>query len=286
MQTFEYSMRPNRGQAQQLMAVLMASRKLYNTGLEELITTYKATGKHLHLYEQDKKHGKAAHPDLPAVVVDTTLKRLHRACAHFFRGCREGQKIGFPRFKGGNRWDPMQLRDAQHTLKGSSFHAPRPCGGTIRVNLHRPLQGTFKSARFVLRPSGWHLQGVCETVPSPLPVQDNAVGLDMGMTSLVADSTGRQRKHPKNLQRSAETLSKAQRRLARCTKGSARRRKAQRVVARHHERIVQQRQDTLHKISRAYVNGDQMMAIADLRPAHMGRNHALARAISDASWGQ
>src|SRR5437879_4778895 len=28
---------------------------------------------------QDKRHGKEAHPDLPAVVVDTTLKRLHRS---------------------------------------------------------------------------------------------------------------------------------------------------------------------------------------------------------------
>ena len=286
MKTFEYRMRPNRGQAQQLMAVLMASRKLYNTGLEELIATYEATGKHLHLYEQDTKHGKAEHPDLPAVVVDTTLKRLHRACAHFFRGCREGRRVGFPRFKGGNRWDTIQLRDAQHTLKGHYFHAPRQCGGKIRVNVHRPLQGTFKYARFVVRPSGWYLQCVCETVPSPLPVQANAVGLDMGITYLVADSTGRQIKNPKNLQRSAETLGKAQRRLARCTKGSVRRRKAQRVVARHHERIVHQRQDTLHKISRAYVNGYQVIALEDLRPANMVRNHALARAISDASWGQ
>ena len=60
------------------------------------------TGKHLHLYAQDKQHGKAAHPDLPAVVVDTTLKRLHRSFAHFFRGRREGERIGFPRLKGGS----------------------------------------------------------------------------------------------------------------------------------------------------------------------------------------
>ena len=279
-------MRPNREQSHKLMAVLIASRKLYNTGLEELIATYENTGKHLHLYEQDKKHGKTEHPDLPAVVVDTTLKRLHRSFANFFRGRREGRRIGFPRFKGGNRWDTIQLRDAQHTLKGSYFHAPRQCGGKIRVNVHRPLQGTFKYGRFVLRPSGWYVQGVCETAPSPLPVKDHAIGLDMGITYLVADSAGRQIPNPKNLQRSAETLGLAQRRLAQCQKGSRRRRKAQRVVARHHERIVNQRQDTLHKMSRAYVNGYQVIAIEDLHPANMGRNHALARAISDASWGQ
>ncbi len=151
--------------------------------------------------------------------------------------------------------------------------------------MHRPLEGAFKFARFVLRPSGWYLQCVCETEPTPLPILDNAVGLDMGITYLVADSTGRRRKNPKDLQRSALKLAKAQRRLCRCPKGSRRRRKAGRVVARHHERIANQRKDTLHKISREYVNEYQLIAVEDLRPANMVRNHSLARAISDASWG-
>jgi putative transposase len=286
MRTFEYRMRPNRLQKQALMEVLVASRRLYNAGLEELIKTYEATGKPMHLYEQDKRHGKAEHPDLPAVVVDTTLKRLHRSFAHFFRGRSEGRDVGFPRFKGARRWDTIQLRDAQHTLKGNYFHAPRACGGKIRVNVHRPLEGVFKFGRFVLRPSGWYLQCVCETEPTPLPPKDNAVGLDMGLTYLVADSTGRRRKNPKNLHKSAGKLAKAQRSLARCKKGSHRRRKAVRVVARQHERIANQRQDTLHKISREYVNAYQIIAIEDLKPANMVKSHSLARAISDASWGQ
>jgi putative transposase len=286
MRTFEYRLRPNRLQGQALMEVLIASRRLYNACLEELVSTYEETGKHMHLYEQDKRHGKAEHPDLPAVVVDTTLKRLHRSFASFFRGRSEGRTVGFPRFKGARRWDTIQLRDAQHTVKGNYFHAPRQCGGKIRANVHRPLEGVFKFARFVLRPSGWYLQCVCETESTPLPEKDNAVGLDMGITYLVADSTGRRRKNPKNLQQSASKLAKAQRRLARCKKGSRRRRKAVRVVARHHERIANQRQDTLHKIGREYVNAYQMIAIEDLQLAHMVKNHCLARAISDASWGQ
>jgi putative transposase len=286
MRTFEYRMRPNRLQKQALMEVLIASRRLYNAGLEELVSTYEETGKPMHLYEQDRRHGKAEHPDLPAVVVDTTLKRLHRSFAHFFRGKSEGKAVGFPRFKGARRWDTIQLRDAQHTLKGNYFHAPRQCGGKIRVNVHRPHAGVFKFARFVLRPSGWYLQCVCETEPTPLPPKYNAIGLDLGLTYLVADSTGRRRQNPKNLQQSAGKLSAAQRRLARCKKGSRRRRKSVRVVARHHERIASQRTDTLHKISREYVNAYQMIAIEDLKPANMVKNHSLARAIADAAWGQ
>ncbi|HEY6409492.1 MAG TPA: transposase, partial [Ktedonobacteraceae bacterium] len=163
------------------MTTLIASRKMYNACLEELITHYKETGKYLHLYEQDKRHGKEAHPDLPAVVVDTTLKRLHRSFTNFFRGLKEGRTVGFPRFKNAQAWNTIQFRDAANCLDNGRFKAPGQCGGRIRVIVHRPLEGTFKFARIVLRPSGWYLQCVCETTPEPLPQKDTAVGLDMGI---------------------------------------------------------------------------------------------------------
>jgi Helix-turn-helix domain len=143
MRTFEYRLRPIQAQEQALMSVLMASCKMYNTCLEELITHYKETGKYLHLYEQDKRHGKKAHPDLPAVVVDTTLKRLHRSFTNFFRGLKEGRHIGFPRFKNATAWNTIQFRDAANCLDNGRFKAPGQCGGRIHVIVHRPLEGTF-----------------------------------------------------------------------------------------------------------------------------------------------
>src|SRR5437660_12307026 len=177
MRTFEYRLRPTKAQEQALMSVLIASRKMYNACLEELITHYKETGKSMHLYEQDKRHGKEAHPDLPAVVVDTTLKRLHRSFTNFFRGLKSGRKVGFPRFKTAQAWNTIQFRDATSSLKGNYFHAPKLCGGRIRIVVHRPVEGTFKLARCVLRPSGWYLKCVCETGPAPLPKNEHAIGL-------------------------------------------------------------------------------------------------------------
>lgn len=268
------------------MHVLIGSRLLYNQCLEELIEHYRSTGKHLNLYAQDKLHGKEQHPDLPAVIVDTTLKRLHLSFANFFRRCKEGAKEkGFPRFKSGNRWHSFRFRDAGPQLKGSYFHAPKLCGGKIRVNVHRPLEGSFKFARIIKRPSGWYLQCVCETQPQPLPALDNAVGLDMGITSLVADSDGVITPNPQHLKASLKQLAKAQRVLSRRKKGSRRRRKQGRLVARIHERIGNQRKDTLHKVARHYVNSYQTIVVEDLQPCNMVKNHHLARAIMDSSWG-
>jgi putative transposase len=271
-------MRPTKAQEQALMTTLMASRKMYNACLEELITHYKETGKYLHLYEQDKRHGKEAHPDLPAVVVDTTLKRLHRSFTTFFRGLKEGRMVGFPRFKNAQAWNTIPFRDAANCLDNGRFKAPGQCGGRIRVIVHRPLEGTFKLARIVLRPSGWYLQCVCETTPEPLPQKDNAVGLDMGIRYLVADSNGHIIDNPKHARKTAKRLAKAQKKLAKCKKAS-------KQVARIHEHMANQRKDTLHKACRHYVDGYQTIAIEDLKVANMVRNHCLAFAIADASWG-
>ncbi len=267
------------------MGVLVASRLAYNSCLEEVIAHYRETGKHLNRYAQDKSHGKQQHPDLPAVVVDTTLDRLQCAFACFFRGIKEGRRVGFPRFKPARRWDSIQFRDAQHDLRGCYFSAPRMCGGKIRVNVHRPLAGTFKFARIVLRPSGWYLQCICDVETNLLLASEAVVGIDMGITYLVADSTGRQVKNPKNLQHAATKLAKAQRRLSKCVKGSRRRNKARKVVARHHERIANRRKDGLHKLSREYVNAYGTIVVEDLQPANMMRNRRFAKAIGDASWG-
>jgi putative transposase len=285
MKTFEYRLRPNKQQEQALMSVLIASRKLYNQGLEELIAHYQETGKYLHLYEQDKRHGSKEHPDLPAVVVDTVLKRLHRSFTNFFQGRKAGRRVGFPRFKGATAWNTIQFRDKFNHLDRTYFVAPKHCGGRIRVVVHRPLEGTFKFARIVLRPSGWYLQCICETAPHPLPKKDNAVGLDMGIRYLVADSNGQVIENPKHAKKSAKNLAHAQRKLAKCKKGSHRRKKAKKRVARIYERIANQRKDTLHKASYHYVKHYQTICIEDLKPANMIRNHSLAFAIADTSWG-
>jgi putative transposase len=286
MKTYEYRLRPNAKQDALLWNVLKLSRELYNTALQELNEHYKATGKHLNLFAQDKKHGKTQHPEIPAVVVDTTLKRLHTAFANFFRGIKSGRKIGFPRFKDARRWTSIQFRDAGSTgIDGNRFKAGKLCGGKIGFVKHREMEGTLKSCRIVRRPSGWYLQCICDNLPSKkLAKSDKAIGLDMGVKSLVADSDGNITENPKFLNKSLKKLRIAQRTISRRKKGSRRRKKACRIAARIHERISNQRRDFLHKLSRKYVNEYGLIVVEDLNISGMVRNHCLARSIQDASW--
>lgn len=282
---FEYRLRPDRKQEVALFNVLQASRQAYNAALVEWKHHIEETGEYLSLYTQDKGYNKTTYPDVPAVVLDQVLKRLHRSLTAFFKGRKSGRTVGFPRFKPAQRWNSIEFRDKTNYLVGRYFKAGKQCGGAIRTVVHRPLEGEFRFARIVKRPSGWYLQCVCRVEPQPAQHPKEAIGLDMGITFLVADSDGNTIANPKHSRRSLERLAKAQQHLSRCQKGSKRRRKAAKRVARIHEKVKNQRKDTLHKVSRRYADRYRTIVVEDLQPANMVQNHHLALSISDSSWG-
>jgi len=114
--------------------------------------------------------------------------------------------------------------------------------------------------------------------------QQTVVGVDAGITSLVALSSGAKIASPRHERRDRARLARAQRRLARTRKGSANRDKARLKVARVHARIAGRRKDFLHQLTTRLVRDSQAVVIEDLSVRNMIRNHHLARAISDAAW--
>lgn len=286
LKTYEFRLRPNAVQEAALWKQLKLTRELYNQGLEELIAHYKKEKKHLNRYAHDRRHGSKEHPEIPAVLVDTVIVRLHQSFANFFRRCKEGGKKpkGFPRFKPANRWHSLQFRDALNSIRDNYFVAPRVMGGRMRFNRHRDIKGVLKFCRVIRRPSGWYLQAVCETKLKRLPKTKQSVGLDFGLTHLVSDSNGRKVENPRHLKWSLRKLAIAQRRISKRKKGSHRRKKACRLTARIHEKIANQRRDYLHKTARWYVNRYDTIAIEDLQVQNMVQCRPLARSISDASW--
>ena len=91
----------------------------------------------------------------------------------------------------------------------------------------------------------------------------------------------------KHLQKSLNRLASLQKGLSRKVKGSSNREKARRKVERLHERISNQRKDTLHKITYRLTHDSQVRTICmeDLNVKGMTRNHHLAQSINDASFG-
>jgi len=289
--TFEYRLYPNRAQRGLLLSSLAQSRRLYNEMLEELKSHYDQTGTFLSGYDLAYRFKGRGGEHVPQTVVQTLANRLDKARKRFFHRKELGQKVGFPRFKSANRWRSIQLR--QYGLGRDVFldpdtgrlRVPKKLGSRLKVKLHRPLEGTPKTAHLVYRADGhWYVLIVCDLGEAPEKRDGAAVGLDVGLTHFVADSDGNTIENPRCFRKSHKKLRRAQRKIARRKKGSNRRRKASRQTAKQHLKIARQRKDHAHKIARRYVDQYAFIGVEDLRVENLLKNRHLARAIADASW--
>ena len=198
---------------------------------------------------------------------------------------RNGRKVGKLRFKGG--WfKTLNYNQSGFKLEGKKLSLSKI--GTVNVKLHRFLIGKVKGVIVKRSLSGkWYAVFQVENSGvSHLPETGKAVGLDMGVKHFLSDSNGRQIENPKFYEKSLARLRVAHRVLSRKEKGSKNRAKARVRLARVYERLENQRDDFLHKLSRFYVNNYGVIAVEDLNITGMVKNRNFAGRILDASWNK
>jgi putative transposase len=160
--------------------------------------------------------------------------------------------------------------------------------GLVKIILHRPLAGTPKTATITRSSTGkWYVCFSCECAePSPLPATGRQVGIDVGLKTFAALSTGAAVANPRFFRAEEKALAKAQRRLSKEEKGTPERIRRRKIVARVHERIAWRRGDFAHQHSRRIVDDNDLIAVEDLLVNRMTHTHCLAKSIHDAAWSQ
>lgn len=97
---------------------------------------------------------------------------------------------------------------------------------------------------------------------------------------------------PRGLERYERKLAREQRRLSRrkgarkSEKQSRRYLKQRKRVARIHAKIADARTDALHKVTTMLADENQVLCMEDLNAKGMMKNHHLAKAVTDASFGE
>lgn len=291
--SFKHRLYPNRAQADALTGMLGAFCDLYNAALQQRIEAYRRQGVSLRYGNQasELKAVRAEDERLAGFSFSAeqqVLRRLDKAFAAFFRRLKTTAKAGFPRFQPKGRFDSAEFRVGDGlTIRKTKRLGVVGIPGEIKVKWHRDLPTEAKvGAAVVSRSCGkWY---VCFQIELPdaasIERSVKAVGVDVGLSNLVALSTGEMVPMPQWTAKAAKALRRAQRAVARKKRHSRRQRKAKLRVARLHARIANRRRDFSHKISRSLVDRFTHIAFENLNVAGMARG-MLAKSVHNAAWG-
>jgi putative transposase len=290
-QAFLYRLYVNKTQSDKLDNLLRLARQLYNAALQQRRDAWKYQHKSLNYYDQANqlKEVRNEIPEFAQLNFSATqdmLRRLDKSFKAFFRRVKSGDKAGFPRFKGRNRFDSITFPTYGDgiKIKGGRLYVQNV--GLLKIKIHRVLEGEINTVTIKRECGKWYVVFSNTVEIKPLPVSDRTVGIDVGLESFAVTSDGEYIENPRYLREAEAVLRVAQRSVSRKKKGGSNRRKAIRLLAKKHLRIKRQRADFAHKVADNLVKNYGRIAVEDLRIKNMVRNHHLAHSISDAGWGQ
>lgn len=291
VRSYKYRVLPSKAQHAALAEILESQRVLYNAALEERISYYSKTGKSRSYMDQCKAvtQCRADMPEmagLPVRLQRATLKRLDEAFAGFFRRIKTDGRVGFPRFRGRERFSSFGFAE----FSGIQFDGKRvrfkglPSG--LRVRMTRPLpEGRPLSCSLKRDAKGWAIVFQMRVPIVVVPVTGAQCGIDLGLSSFATFDDGRNIPAPQVARRKEAEMRRRHRAMTRCKQGSNNRRKVKARLARLHQSITNARDTWLHQQSAKIVRENDLIAIEKLNVKGLASG-MLARSVNDASWAR
>lgn len=290
MKAYKLRFYPTLAQRRQLEKEFNACRFVWNWALDTRTKAYREAGETLYAVALSRKLTllKTSQPFLKAAsatALTYVLKSQDGAFKKFFK-----KQSRYPRFK------------KRGKVNSCTFQLDKRCGDKVFIpneRLRLPKLGDIRvvwsyqeipvflhSATVSRNATGqWFvsLQCGCTDVISP-PETSKTIGLDLGISTLIATSDGKKEKPRGFLKNALRRLKFAQRRLAKARKGGKNRRKQKSRVARIHQGIANKRANFLHGLSTVIVRENQAIAIEDLNVRGVMANGKLARSVGDCGW--
>jgi putative transposase len=196
-----------------LWNTLLAERKRAGEERQEMVDYYEQKAELPSLKAGERPSLSEVHSQ---VLQDVAL-RLKKAFDAFFRRLKAGENPGYPRFRGQGRYDSLTFPQVPVGCALDSEHPADPRVvlskvGRIKVVLHRPLEGSPKTATIRRTATGkWFVSIVCEWEPTPLPPTGQKVGVDVGLKVFAMPSQGDPIESPRFFRTEAQELAKVQR---------------------------------------------------------------------------
>ena len=289
--SYRFEIDPNNRQRTLLAKHAGCARFAFNWGLEQRIRRFhaeKGTARFTSAFNQHRELNRLKQTHFPWLyevskcAPQEALRDLERAFKNFWRGCKSGEDIGFPKFKKKGRHDSFRLTG---TIRVFAKVIQLPRLGRLRLKEAPKISGRILSATVTHKANRWFVSlAIEETQPIPPPVSGPIIGVDLGIHTLATLSNGIQNTNPRPLARKLRKLRRLSRKLACCQQGSKNRRKILHRIAKLHWRIANTRLDTLHKLTTYLAKNHSRIGIEELCVMGMLQNKKLSRAIADAGF--
>ncbi|MEG4487316.1 transposase [Microcoleus sp. D2_18a_B4] len=312
IRAYKYKLRPNSWQANQFDEWLNLLRMQYNYRLSERFNWYESTRCPLdscslvscsiapileqpdyYWQKRDLLNTKKLFPEYRQIhsqVLQNCVEKVKKAFDRYIKADKTGQRSGKPRFKGKGRYHSFTYSQMkQDCIKGNRITLPKI--GDVKIILHRPIPDGFKikTVQIVKAADGYYVTLTLQDVTVPTLRYDinldRAVGIDMGLKDFLITSDADTVTIPQFARKAQKDKKLRNKSVSRKKKGSNRRRKAVKRLAKHHQKVARQRRDFHCKTAKRLLDKYDLIGFEDLNVKSLARTR-MAKSILDAGWSE
>jgi putative transposase len=206
------------------------------------------------------------------------LFRVDKTFKAFFAGIAR-----FPKFKPYGRYNSFSYPQSGFKLKGNKPYLSKI--ENLKLVAHREVKGFIKRLTVIRDIDQWFVALTFINQEKRPRSSKGAIGVDTGLLNVTTLSDGVLIENPRTLKQSAEKIRTLQCNLSGKKKGSRKREKARTALTKAWRKVRRQRGHFAHNISSKLATENSIIVFEDLI-SNMVKNHNLASAIMDATWGR
>lgn len=293
IKAYKYRLNPTESQRVFFEKSFGCTRFIYNWALDKRIKAYQEDKTRIswvdlckQMTQLKKEEDTIWLQEVSNQSLQSSIRHLDSAFTRFFR-----EKKGFPKFKS-KRASRQSFQFVQQVEIDLANHRIKfPKAGWVKLFKNRTFDGKIGTVTVSKNAMGKYFVSILvddgKELPERAPAKyDTTVGIDVGIKNFAVCSNGDTFTNPKFLEKAERRLKVLQRRFSKKQKGSNRRERARRSLARQYERVRNQRNNFIHQVTARIVRENQTVVIEDLNVEGMLQNHCLAKHISSASWSE
>jgi putative transposase len=292
LKAYKYRIYPDHNQQIMIERTFGICRLVYNLALECKIRAWQSAQRTLSAFDlinqlPELKEDFPWMAEVDSQAVQSSVKKVEVSFRNFFRG------KGFPKFKKKSGHQSFQCPNNSRRVDFENGRITVPKISNIKAEIDRRFDGQIKSITISKTPTGRYYASVLvdnrkKSPAKPTVNSETTIGIDLGIKSFAVTSSGQFFEPNRYLKNALRRLQCLQRRASRKKKGSNNRKKANKCVAKLHEKIRNQRADYTHKITTSLMRDNQAetYVMEDLNVIGMLKNRKLSQAIHDVGFGE